>query len=69
MAASGGSFLSLEAPNLGIVIFKEAEDGKSFLLRLRETAGASGVIFPGKSNAFITVRLKTERPALKVTRK
>jgi hypothetical protein len=101
MPASGGSFLSLDAPNLEIVTIKEAEDGKGFILRLREIAGrtgeaelhtsvfrireaflcngmevdqrklvsgASGVIVPFKPNAFITVRLKADRPAQKVAK-
>jgi len=42
MSASGGSFLSLEAPNLEIVMIKEAEDRDGFLLRFREVAGRTG---------------------------
>lgn len=45
MSAIGGSLLGLEPPNLERVIFQEAEDGKGFILRLCETAGASGVIY------------------------
>ena len=42
MPAAGGSFLSLDAPNLEIVTLKEAEDGDGFILRFREIAGRSG---------------------------
>ena len=102
MPAKGGSFLSLDAPNLQIVTLKEAEDGDGFILRFREIAGQSGetklhfpvfrvreaflcngveenkqklvanndaVAVPYKSYSFITVRLKTERPAQKVAKK
>jgi alpha-mannosidase len=42
MPASGGSFLTLDAPGLQIVTLKEAEDGDGFILRLREIAGRAG---------------------------
>ena len=42
MPAKGGSFLSLDAPNLQVVTLKEAVDGEGFILRLRETAGRRG---------------------------
>jgi alpha-mannosidase len=42
MPAGAGSFLSLEAPNLQMVTFKEAEDGNGFILRFREIAGRAG---------------------------
>jgi alpha-mannosidase len=42
MPASGGSFLTLDAPNLQIVTLKEAEDGDGFILRFREIAGRTG---------------------------
>jgi len=42
MSGSGGSFLSLDAPNLEIVTIKEAEDQDGFILRFREVAGRSG---------------------------
>jgi alpha-mannosidase len=42
MPASGGSFLTWNAPNLEMVTLKEAEDGNGFILRFREIAGRSG---------------------------
>ena len=42
MPGGGGSFLTLDAPNLEIVTLKEAEDGDGFILRFREIAGRSG---------------------------
>lgn len=42
MPAGSGSFLSLDAPNLQVVTFKEAEDGNGYILRLREIAGRTG---------------------------
>ncbi len=42
MAASGGSFLTCDAPNLEMVALKEAEDGQGYILRFREIAGRSG---------------------------
>jgi alpha-mannosidase len=42
MPAAGGSFLTLDAPNLEIVTLKEAEDGDGFILRFREIAGRAG---------------------------
>jgi alpha-mannosidase len=44
MPASGGSFLTLDAPNLEFVTLKEAEDGDGFILRFREIAGHSGEV-------------------------
>ncbi len=44
-----GSLMTLEAPNLEFVTFKQAEDGKGYVLRLREVAGRTGeaeVSFP-----------------------
>jgi alpha-mannosidase len=44
-----GSLLTLEAPNLEFVTFKKAEDGKGYILRLKEVAGRTGeaeVSFP-----------------------
>jgi len=37
-----GSLMTLEAPNLEFVTFKQAEDGDGYILRLREVAGRSG---------------------------
>jgi len=42
MPAAAGSFLGLDAPNLQMVVFKEAEDGDGYILRFRETAGRKG---------------------------
>jgi len=42
MPASGGSFITLDAPNLEFVTLKEAEDGNGFILRFREIAGRAG---------------------------
>jgi hypothetical protein len=42
MPAAGGSFVTLDAPNLEFVTLKEAEDGDGFILRFREIAGRAG---------------------------
>ena len=42
MPAGSGSFLTLDAPNLQMVTFKEAEDGVGYIVRLREVAGKFG---------------------------
>ena len=41
-APAGASFATLEAPNLQMVTFKEAEDGDGWILRFREVAGRPG---------------------------
>ncbi|MFB3923264.1 MAG: glycoside hydrolase family 38 C-terminal domain-containing protein [Terriglobia bacterium] len=44
-----GSFMTLEATNLEFVTFKQTEDGKGYVLRLKESAGRTGeaeVSFP-----------------------
>ncbi len=102
MPAAGGSFLTLDAPNLEIVTLKEAEDGDGCILRFREIAGRAGeaelklpnlriksahlcngveenkqklavagnvVKVPFKPNQFITVRLKLEEAAHRLTQK
>ena len=40
--AASGSFLSLDAPNLQIVVFKAADDEDGYILRFREIAGRAG---------------------------
>ena len=42
LPAASGSFLALNAPNLQIITFKEAEDHDGFILRVRETSGMNG---------------------------
>ena len=42
MPAAGGSFASLDAPNLQVVTLKEAETGDGWVLRFREIAGRAG---------------------------
>ena len=42
MPAAGGSFASLNAPNLQVVTLKEAETGEGWVLRFREIAGRAG---------------------------
>ncbi len=42
LPAAGASFATLDAPNLQIVTFKEAETGDGWVLRFREIAGRAG---------------------------
>jgi hypothetical protein len=42
LLAASGSFLDLEATNAQVAAFKQAEDGKGYILRLRETTGRDG---------------------------
>lgn len=42
LPARGGSFFTLDAANLEIVMLKAAEDGDGFILRVREVAGRTG---------------------------
>jgi alpha-mannosidase len=41
LPAEGTSFLQIDAPNIVLVDWKLAEDGKGTILRLQETAGQS----------------------------
>ena len=42
LPAAQGSLMTLAAPNLEFVAFKQAEDGDGYILRLKEVAGRSG---------------------------
>jgi hypothetical protein len=42
MPAAAGSLLHIEAANAQLTAFKAAEDGKGYILRLRETSGRDG---------------------------
>jgi hypothetical protein len=42
LPAAAGSLMTLDAPNLQMVVLKAAEDGDGYILRFREVAGRSG---------------------------
>jgi alpha-mannosidase len=42
LPAAAGSFLNLEASSAQVTVFKQAEDGRGYVLRLRETTGRDG---------------------------
>src|SRR6266852_3566164 len=42
LPASADSFLNLEASNAQVSVFKQAEDGRGYILRLRETTNHDG---------------------------
>ncbi len=44
LPAEGTSFLEIDAPNVALVTWKLAEDGKGRILRLQETAGQAGEV-------------------------
>ncbi|MCC6861299.1 MAG: hypothetical protein IT158_22215 [Bryobacterales bacterium] len=43
LPAAAGSFLEIDAPNARLTAFKQAEDGRGWILRLRETSGRGGI--------------------------
>ena len=43
MPAAEGAFLAIDAGNAQVTAFKQAEDGKGYVVRVRETAGSQGV--------------------------
>jgi hypothetical protein len=72
MPAAAGSFLEIEASNAQVTTFKEAEDGKGYILRLRETAGKEGTarlaspVFP-LASATLTNGVEDDASPIPVT--
>ena len=56
LSPQGQSFLEISAPNVALVTWKQAEDGKGTILRLQETSGQA-------TEAMVGLPLKTIRSA------
>ncbi|MBI1786369.1 MAG: hypothetical protein HYR60_02310 [Acidobacteria bacterium] len=71
MPATAGSFFDIQASHAQVSAFKEAEDGRGYILRLRETAGRPGQarlaspIFP-LAAAHLANGVEEDRAALPV---